>query len=331
MGASRVRPVLAPANPRIVVGTFGGDYARLLTANIETPLLAPQGWRATQHEADDAARRAQMIAERDQTEGSTDLQRLSVAFMHEMNAAGLLETLDDGRIPNAANLLPGMRFPFGIGHIYSGKVILYNPRLVARPTSFADALDPRHGDKLGIIDVQYHHTMLAAALASGGSMSDFEPGTARLLACRRAGARLYPTAEALAEGLRREEIAVCIMWKARAVQWQRAGMPIEIIAAAEGIPLYISGFAMPKNAPNKDGAYAYLDAMLAPQAQAAFARDLGYNPTVTNAALPPDLERRIGFTPDERRRLLPLDNNYLARADRELRAWWDESVKGTTP
>ncbi len=327
-GASRVRPALVPANPRIVVGTFGGDYARLLTTNIETPLLASRGWHVTQHEADDATRRAQMLGERDRPQGGTDLQRLSVAFMHEMNAAGILETLDYSRIPNAAHLLPAMRFPYGIGHIYSGKVILFNPKLVVRPASFADALDPRHGNKFGIIDAQYHHTMMAAALASGGTMADFEPGKARLLACRKAGARLYPTAEALAEGLRAEEIALCIMWKARAVQWQNAGLPIETVAAAEGIPLYISGFAMPKNAPNKVGAYAYLDAMLAPQAQAAFARDLGYNPSVSNAGLPPDLERRIGFTPDERKRLLPLDNAYLARNDNALRSWWDASFKG---
>jgi putative spermidine/putrescine transport system substrate-binding protein len=327
-GASRVRPALVPANPRIVVGTFGGDYARLLATNIETPLLSPHGWRITQHEADDAARRAQMFGERDRPQGSTDLQRLSVAFMQEMNAAGILETLDYSRIPNATHLLPAMRLPYGIGHIYSGKIILYNPKLVARAASFADTLNPQHGSKLGIIDAQYHHTMMAAALASGGTMADFEPGKARLLACRKAGARLYPTAEELAGALRVEEIALCIMWKARAVQWQSAGLPIETVAAAEGIPLYISGFAMPKNAPNKDGAYAYLDAILAPQAQAAFARDLGYNPTVTNAALPPDLERRIGFTPDEHRRLLPLDNAYLARNDQALRSWWDTVFKG---
>jgi len=31
-------------------------------------------------------------------------------------------------------------------------------------------------DKLGIIDIQYQYTMLAAGLASGGSMSQFRPG-----------------------------------------------------------------------------------------------------------------------------------------------------------
>jgi putative spermidine/putrescine transport system substrate-binding protein len=314
-------PADTQANPRIVVGTFGGDYARLLTKNIESPLLAPQGWRVDQRVDDDFVRRAQMFSERHRVHSTTDLQRLSATFLHEMNEAGLLETLDASRIPNLAHLRADMRLPNAVAHIFSGKVILYNPRLVARPTSFADALDPRHGSKLGIIDVQYHHTMLAASLASGGTMSDFEPGKARLAAVHAAGARLYPTAETLADALQREEIAICIMWKARAVQWQSAGLPIEIVAAAEGIPLYISGFAMPKNARNKGGAYAYLNALLAPQAQAAFAHDLGYNPTVTNADLPPELERRIGFAPDDR--LLPLDHTYIVRADAQLRDWWD--------
>ena len=54
--------------------------------------------------------------------------------------------------------------------------------------------------------------------------------------------------------------------------------------------MYVSGFVMPKNAPNKPGAYAYLDAMLAASAQEGFAVDMGYNPTVTNAKVPADLQ-----------------------------------------
>ena len=76
------------------------------------------------------------------------------------------------------------------------------------------------------------------------------------------------------------------MWKARAVQWQNAGINVETVAPKEGVPMYVSGFVMPKNAPNKAGAYAYLDAMLEPSAQEGFAVDMGYNPTVTNAKVP---------------------------------------------
>ena len=131
--------------------------------------------------------------------------------------------------------------------------------------------------------------MLAASLASGGTMSDFDPGKERLIACKKAGARIYPSNEAFAQALKTEEIACGIMWKARAVQWQNAGINVQTVAPKEGVPMYVSGFVMPKNAPNKAGAYAYLDAMMAPSAQEGFAVDMGYNPTVTNAKVPPDV------------------------------------------
>ena len=97
------------------------------------------------------------------------------------------------------------------------------------------------------------------------------------------------------------------MWKARVVQWQNAGISVQAIAPSEGALAYVSGFVIPKNAPNKEGSYAYLDAMLEKSAQEAFAIDMGYNPTVTNAVVAPDLNERIGFTPDEIKALVDLD------------------------
>src|SRR5206468_5546303 len=111
--------------------------------------------------------------------GTSDLQGLSAAQMFGMNDAGLCLPSDYAKIPNAQYLLPQLKYPYGVGHIYSGKVILYNPKLITTPpTSFADALDPKHGAKLGIIDIQYQFTMMAAAIASGGSMTNYEPGKA---------------------------------------------------------------------------------------------------------------------------------------------------------
>ena len=146
-------------------------------------------------------------------------------------------------------------------------------------------------------------------------MSDFEPGKERLIACKKAGARIYPSNEAFAQALKTEEIACGIMWKARAVQWQNAGIKVETVAPKEGVPMYVSGFVMPKNSPNKAGAYAYLDAMMAPSAQEGFAVDMGYNPTVTNAKVPADLQKRIGFTDEEKKRLVDLDYGYMAKND----------------
>jgi putative spermidine/putrescine transport system substrate-binding protein len=231
-------------------------------------------------------------------------------------------------MPNAKNLMPAMKYPYGIGHIYSGKVVLYNPKLIEKaPESFADTLDPKMGNKLGIIDIQYQYTMMAAGLASGGSMSNFEPGKERLIACKKAGARIYPSNEAFAQALKTEEIACGIMWKARSVQWQNAGINVKTVAAKEGVPMYVSGFVVPKNAPNKAGAYAWLDAMMSASAQENFAVDMGYNPTVTNAKVPKETQERIGFTAEEQKRLKDLDYKYIAENDSAFQDWWNKTFK----
>ena len=315
---------------KIVVGTWGGDYARLLTKNIEDPILKPKGFEIAQDQASDAPRRAKMVAEKRLPRGSSDIQGLSAANMFEMNEAEAVEKIDYSKLSNAKNLLPELKYPYGVGHIYSGKVVVYNPKMISpAPTSFKDAFDPKWGAKIGMIDIQYLYLVIAASMAAtnGASMTDFEKAKDVLLAAKKAGARLYPTNEAFAQALKTEEIGIGIMWKARAVQWQNSGISCEAAAPSEGIPLYVSGFAIPRNAPNKEGAYAYMNAMLEKSAQEAFAVDMGYNPTVNNAVVAPDLQKRIGFTADEMKRLKDLDYGYLAKNDAMIKEWWDKVFK----
>ncbi len=326
-GAGALGGVAQAQQQRVVVGTWGGDYSRLIQKNIDAPFLKPKGVEVVYDEAGSAPRRAKMQAESRLPRGTTDIQALSAAEMFEMNAAGLLAPIDYAQIPLAGNILPAMRYPYGIGHIYSAKVAVYNPKLVAAPKSFKDSFDPKHGNKMGIIDIQYQFVMLAAALANGGSISNFEPGKELLLAAKKAGARIYPTNEAFAAALKSEEIHTGIMWKARVVQWQNAGISVESVAPSEGVPYYISGFCIPKNAPNKAGAHVFLNAMLEKGAQDNFAIDMGYNGTVTNTVVAPDLQKRIGFTPEEQKLLVDLDYGYIAKNDAAMKEWWDKVFK----
>ena len=330
LGALAAPALLRPARAsgRVVVGTWGGDYARLLTKNVEDPILKPKGFEVAQDQANSPPRRTKTLAEKRLPRGTSDIQALSAAEMFEMNEGGVAETIDYSKLKNAANLIPSMKYPFGVGHIYSGKVAVYNPKVIPNaPKSFKDAFDPKHGNKMGIIDIQYQYVMVAAALAAGGKVNDVEPGKALLLEAKKGGARVYPTNEAFAQALKTEEIGVGIMWKARTVQWQNAGISVLSVAPAEGVPMYVSGFMIPKNAPNKDGGYAYLDAMLEKSAQENFAIDMGYNPTVTNATVAPDLKQRIGFTNEEESRLVDLDYAYLAKNDSAMKEWWDKVFK----
>ena len=323
-------PALAQAAGKVVVGTWGGDYARLLTKNIEEPILKPKGMEVVQDQAGDAPRRAKMVAERRLPRGTVDIQGLSAANMYEMNEAGVIETLDYSKIPNAKNLLPTMKYPYGIGHIYSGNVVIYNPKVItAAPTGFKDWLDPKHGNKIGFIDIQYQAIMVAASLAAtgGASMNDLDKAKDILMAVKKAGARVYPTNEAFAAAMKNEEIGISAIWKARVVQWQNAGIPCEAVSPVEGIPAYVSGFVIQKNAPNKDNAYAYMNAMLEKAPQEAFAVDMGYNGTVTGLNVAPDLQKRIGFTPEEEKKLRDLDYGFLAKNDSAMKEWWDKVFK----
>jgi putative spermidine/putrescine transport system substrate-binding protein len=323
-------PYISRAQPkgRVVVGTWGGDYARLLNKNIEQPILIKAGWEVVQDQAGDPERRSKMLAERRLPRGTTDIQGLSALNMFQMHDAGVIDMIDYGKLSNAPNLLPSMKYPYGVGHIYSGKVAVHNPKLMGdAPKSYADVFNPRHGNKLGIIDIQYQYTLVCAALAAGGRVNNLDPGQKLLLDCVKAGARVYPTNEAFAQGLKNEEFGIGVMWKARVVQWQNAGIPVQAVAPTEGTLAYVSGFVIPKNAPSKAGSYAYMDAMLQKSAQEAFAVDMGYNPTVANAVVAPDLNARIGFTADEVKALVDLDYAYMSEHDVRLKEWWDKSLK----
>jgi hypothetical protein len=93
----------AQAKGRIVVGTWGGDYARLLDKNIDQPLLIKQGWEIAQDQAGDSQRRSKILAEQRLPRGTSDVQGLSAINMFQMHDAGTVLPIDYSRLKNAGN------------------------------------------------------------------------------------------------------------------------------------------------------------------------------------------------------------------------------------
>jgi len=56
-------PARAQAGGRVVIGTWGGDYSKLLSKNIDTPLMAPKKYDVVHDIGGDPERRAKMRAE----------------------------------------------------------------------------------------------------------------------------------------------------------------------------------------------------------------------------------------------------------------------------
>ena len=125
---------------------------------------------------------------------------------------------------------------------------------------------------------------MAASLLETGTTTDFDKAKAFMLKLNANGLRLYPETDALAPAFKSGEIDVGVIWLARTVMWQNAGFPVKGMFPKEGAILYVSGMVMPKNAPNKDAAYKYMNALLEPSAQQGFAAHMGYLPTVEQRA-----------------------------------------------
>ena len=330
--AAAVAPGLIPAPAsaagQVIVGTWGGDYAKLLAQNIDKPLLAPKGIEVLQDVGSQDARRTKLTAERNSRHGSMDVCCLSDIDLYSMNQLHVWEPVTEQNVPNLKHVPKAYRTDYSIPHIISGKVMLYLPSKMPAPKGFIDMWDTKYAGKLGLIDIQYLYVIMLANLAHGGPMNDFTKGKAALLELKKTmKPKIYPSNEAFAVALKGEEIHYGPMWLARGVFWKNSGIDVAAAYPEEGAIAYVSGAGVPKNAPNKANGLAYLNAMLDPSAQVGFAKSMSYAPTVDDAPVAPDLMKQIAFTPAQQAALKYPDFGYLANQISGLLDWWNKVFK----
>ncbi|WID95212.1 extracellular solute-binding protein [Bosea vestrisii] len=318
----------AQSGRRLVIGNWGGDSQKVLDNFIVSPYLKPKGIDVSFDAAAEAPRKVKILAERALPRGTMDIAGLTDSGAYELFKNNALEEIDYSRISAASQIIPELRKPYMLPQFFSTRVILYNPeRINPAPTSYADLWNPAYAGKVGVIDIQYQSTIESAALVGGGSISNYEPGKQKLLELKKMGVRVYPTNEAMAQALQSGECSICIMWQARGVMWQNAGIPIKIAFPKEGLALYQAGFSIPKNARNKNEAYEFLNAALQTDTQTGFANAFGYNPPLKDFPLPADYRARIGIPEGMDKQILLADNDYLLKNDALLKDWWDKVFK----
>jgi putative spermidine/putrescine transport system substrate-binding protein len=319
----------ASAEETMVIATWGGDYANLLKANVEEPLMKPMQIAVTQDIGDEDPRVAKMYASRRLPRGADDVISLQAVRGHEVGAAGLVEDLDATKVPNLAHVLPNLKSPFYAPHIWSPQVIIYNPDKVKEPPkTFTDLLDPKYKGRVGVGDINYFYIMMAAALAATGDVNKVDAPETKALAMKlnANGLRLYPSTDSIGAGIKSGEIDVGIMWLARVIMWQNAGIPVKAQFQTEGSVLYISGMVVPKNAANKPAAYKYLNAMLEPSAQTRFAERMGYLPTVDNCKLTGKVGEQLAL-PDPAPKLAPPNYDITGSMQGPISEWWKKNMQ----
>jgi len=310
-----------------VVGTWGGDYARLLRENIDDPILKPNDVNVIQDVGDETPRYAKMTAQKALPRGTMDIACFGALNGYRATESGLIETLDETKVPNLKHVQPNLRSAAFVPHIYSAQVIVYNPTIVNEPPkSFADLLDPKWKGKIGMVSTVAPWVLMGASLLESGTTTDFDKAKAFALKLNANGLRLYPETDALAPAFKSGEIEVGVIWLARSFMWHNAGFPVKGQFPSEGAILYVSGMAVPKNAPNKQAAYKYVNAMLEPSAQQGFAAHMGYLPTVDNAPLTGGVGEQLAF-PEPRPKLVTPDYEVISKSMSDLNDWWLKNIQ----
>src|SRR3984957_12156459 len=320
-----IRP--ARAAETCVVGTWGGDYARLLRENIDDPILKPAGISVVQDVGDESPRYAKLQASSKLPRGQQDISCFGAINGYRANAAGLVEDLSEKQVPNLKYIQEELRMPGFVPHIYSAQVLVYNPDNVKDPPhSFGDLLDPKWKGKIGMVSTVAQWVMCAASLYATGTTTDFDKAKEFMLRLNANGLRLYPETDALAPAFKSGEIDVGVIWLARSFMWHNAGFPVKSQYPAEGAILFVSGMVVPKNAPNKEAAFKYMNALLAPSAQQGFAAHMGYLPTVDDAPLAADVGDQLAF-PEPKPKLVTPDYPVISKSMADLNDWWLKNIQ----
>lgn len=314
---------------QVVVGTWGGDYGDLLREGVDNAIMKPAGIDVLQDISGPVPRRTKILAERQNRRGSMDVACLADFDMFAAAQQNALETINEQNVPRISKVLPFLKKVNSVPQIYSAHTIVYNTnRVPTPPKTLNDLWDPKYRGKVGLSDFLFTTNTAFAAMAGGGSMTNFEPAKKKLMEWRSLDVKVLASTEAVAAALKSEEIWFTIIAAARGFMWKQSGIPLAHVIAEEGAFPTLYEAAVPRNARNKEGGLKYLDAMLQPTAQKAFALKMGYVPTVSDAPLEPDLDKQINFSEAERARFWKPDFGYLAVQQAAMLDFWNKDFKG---
>lgn len=319
----------AQAGGEVVVANWGGDWNDRTEKFIEKPLLEAKGIKVIHDIDGEPERRTKLLAEMRLPRGRLDVTHMSDYMARDLQNLGVWQDIDYSLVPNSKSIQSNLRSPYFLPWQYSAWVLLYNPNKMPAPTSFADLFNPKYAGKVGINDQHYIHNLEAAGIVNGGSMTDFDKIKQHCLDWKKAvQPRIYPTHQQLEAAFKSEEIWLAGNYKARGVQFAADNVPVATAYPKEGGIAVIFGACIPKKAPHKATAHAYLNALIDAKGMADLVQASFYTPAVTDAPLPPDFKAKAGFTEEEQGKLLFPDFDYLSKnATSSWLEWWKKDFR----
>ena len=209
-------------------------------------------------------------------------------------AQKMLEPIDLGHMPNFANVDDLFKNPYyDPGNQYTvpyqwGSVgIAVNTAKVTKPiTKYADLWDPAFKGKLVVLDDE-REIIGMALLVLGYDKNSTDP--AQLDAAKKKLIELKPNiklydSDSPKTALLSGEAVAGVVWNGEASLAHQENAKITYVLPEEGMGVWIDNLAVPKGAPHKDAAIAFLDFVLRPDMSIMITKAFPYS-SVNKAAL----------------------------------------------
>lgn len=259
-----------------------------------------------------------------------DIVHLDPIWSFRGEAEGLFAKLDPALIPNLKNLYSAARLSeYTVAPNIGAYGLAYNPKFVdPAPDSWNIFLDPKYAGRVAMRPFMADSIELLVAMAkmNGGDEDNIAPGFARM---REIGKNIHTWWRKHPECLelfQRGEIYVSLWTDGRAAWGKAQGANVEFVLPKEGSFPLVSTVNVAERSKNKALAMKYVNFLLEIDSGLEMARSMGYFPTNRNVKLPPEVQAKMAYTPEnvgdikmaDWRKIIPKMDEWNERWEREI-------------
>jgi spermidine/putrescine transport system substrate-binding protein len=266
--------------------------------------------------------------------GSIDLASPNIAFVEALASADLVTEIDFSRIPNARNFMPHIKEriedtkvdgkSYAVPFLWGDGPMLYNAKFIKTPPqSWLDVQKPEYKNKVAMTDDGQANIITWAPVLGYDdptrlTQEELDRVIDFLVELKRTQVRTFGgTWNDVAD-----QMAAGDIWLVGSGGWEivqafaaEKGGRVEWTYPREGAMTWTDAWVIPKDAPNEATAYAWINAVLAPEAQAEFATKLVSATVSSKAVSLLDEKDRALYPYDDPQQLAELEPSLLPPSD----------------
>ncbi|MGE5701323.1 MAG: ABC transporter substrate-binding protein [Clostridia bacterium] len=310
---------------KLVVTSFGGDYEKAQIEYAVKPFEKEFNAKVevvTLYSADALARiRAEKNAQ------TIDVVQFSGGQEVQAAKEGLIQKIDSSVLTNQKDLYANALNKDGYGPslAFDALGIIYNEqKITTPPTSWEDLWKPEYKGHVGLVDITNTfglQFLVMNSMMAGGDESKMDPGFEKIKTLLPNTAAVVASTPDVGNLFAQEEAWIAPYDSGYAFNFRKQGQPIKFVMPKEGGMATFINAQVVEGSKNPELAKQFVNYLLRPEVQKAFAEQTGFAPTNQTVQLDPELASVIPYGAEAVAELVPL-NWEVVNQNREK---WNET------